>query len=410
MTTRSRLTVVAMFFCLLMSAGCGGGGGGGSSDGDGGGAVDDGGGPAPANATTLRISTFNAGLLPTFVPLTDERVPVVASAVAGLETDVLCLQEVWRSGDAAAVSAALSQSFGSVFVAPPRQKLSSAAPVCSSSDLDGVVSCAVSECLLAGIGVFECLVGTCHDSLEQLGASNPQCAEAITAQTGRSISEIFDIQNELFSEQPAGLFAFGGSPGIILAAKRPLENIQVLDFFDASTTSRRVAVFATVNVNGVLHRVGCTHLQSNLDGLIPYTGRFGSWAGEQRAQAERMIAFADGYGGGDPQYLAGDFNCGFTAGGVNSELEENCALFSNAGFADPVRTQLGCTFCAGNLLNVLNASLVESRDVQLDHVFTRNAIYSGQLAERVLDAVVSAGGQQVNVSDHFGVRLSAPVP
>ena len=46
----------------------------------------------------LRIATFNAGLLDT-VGWVPERRPLVNEAVAALDADVVCMQEVWQDAD-----------------------------------------------------------------------------------------------------------------------------------------------------------------------------------------------------------------------------------------------------------------------------------------------------------------------
>ncbi len=409
------LSPLRMLFVLLIAltplAGCSSGGG--EEDGSGDSGSPDSGEPPPTSADSLRVSTFNTGLLPNFVPLAAERVIPVANAVAAENSDVLCLQEVWQSADVQTVVSALQRSYPSIYVPSVRQRFASRTPVCSTGDLEPIASCVLTQCLFGSLGIFECLIGTCHDPLDSLAATNPECAEAITAQTGRSALDISDIQQELFdSSTPAGLFAFGGSSGLILASKLPLEQVQLIDFYDITTTSRRAAIFATVTKNGTRHRVACTHLQSNLDGLIPYTGVAGSWAGEQGVQAERMIVAAANYGAGDPTYLAGDFNCGFGNGGagVVGELEQNCRLFRDAGYGDVAGAQLGCSFCSSNLLNVANSTIAETRDVLLDHVFTQNLIFTGATAQSTFTERITAGGQQANLSDHFGVRLEVPVP
>lgn len=404
-----RILLAAMLVTIL---GCSSGGGDDEGSNGGGGSPDSG-EPPPANADVLRVTSFNAGLLPNFVPLAAERVVPVAQAVAAHDADVLCLQEVWQAADVQTVVGALQRSYPSIYLPPVRQRFASRAPVCSTSDLEPIVSCVLTQCLFGTSGIFECLIGTCHDPLEDLAATNPECAQAITAQTGRSSSEISDIQQELFSSStPAGLFAFGGSSGLILASKLPLEQVQLIDFFDITTTSRRAAIFATVTKNGVRHRIACTHLQSNLDGLIPYTGSLGSWAGEQRGQAERMLIGAANYSGSDPQYLAGDFNCseGNNGTGVVGDLSENCRLFRDAGYGDVAGAQLGCSFCSSNLLNAANSSLAETRDVLLDHVFTQNLIFTGSAAQSVFTERIAVNGAQTNLSDHFGVRVAVPVP
>lgn len=403
----------AVGFALSGAAGCSGGGGDSkdgahSTESDSSGDVD----PLPADADTLRVTTFNAGLLPYFVVHTDERVQPVATAVANHDSDVVCLEEIWRPQDQAVVRSAISGRYPYVYVPEARQKLSSLAPVCQAGQLEPVAGCLISECLLSGVGVFECLLGTCHDELNQLAAQNPECAEAITALQGKSVSDLLDIQKTLFSGSThAGLFAVGGSSGLMLASRLPLDSVQLVDFFDISTTSRRAAILATVTKNGVQHRVGCTHLQSGLDGLIPYTGQFGSYAGEQRAQAETLLQASTGSASA-PVYLAGDFNCSRanSGNGVIDELGSNCQLFADSGYHDPAGDQLHCTFCADNHLNIENAQIVEARDSLLDHVFLKNELFSGARAARVFTESISIGGTAENLSDHYGVQVTIPVP
>jgi endonuclease/exonuclease/phosphatase family metal-dependent hydrolase len=366
-----------------------------------------------ADAGLLRISSFNTGLLPLFVPLADERVAPLAQALAAHDADVLCLQEVWSSGDQTTLANALRPSYPNIYIAESRQKFSTSAPVCSAGELAPVADCALTQCLGGTSDVFTCLESTCHDEIYGLAESEPECAEAITAQAGKSVLDIFDVALQLFtSSEPQGLFAFDGSPGIVVASRLPLQNVQVVDFFDISTTSRRVAVLAAVSKNGRRVHIGCTHLQSNQDGLIPYTGSFGSWAGEQHAQAQRLLTAAAAAAGSEPQYLAGDFNCsaGNPAKGVVSELESNYDLFPAAGYADPAASQLDCTFCSANLLNQANTSIAEARDTQLDHIFTKNLPSANVSIEKIFTETVNISGQPENLSDHFGLRLSTALP
>ncbi|MFN8391567.1 MAG: endonuclease/exonuclease/phosphatase family protein [Bdellovibrionota bacterium] len=425
---RISVRCLAASLIFLVSA-CSSGGGSGSGDGssasnDSGPGSNDGvdngsnsdqagtGDPAPAGSETLRVSTFNAGLLPQFVPNTDARVTPVAEAVAAHDSDVVCLQELWRPADQQAIANAIHSRYPYVTIPPAHQKLASALPVCNASDFEPIATCALTDCLVGSLGFYECLVGTCHDELETLAAKNPECAQAVTAQEGKSALDVLDIEDALLgSSAPAGLFPFDGSSGLMLASNLPLEQVQLVDFFDITTTSRRAAILATVTKNGIRHRVGCTHLQSNLDGLVPYTGKFGSYAGEQQAQADRLIGAAASYGGSDPEYLAGDFNCSRASSstGVQDDLGQTCSRFLNSGYSDPA-AQLSCTFCSSNNLNSGKGDLSETRDTVLDHVFVRNPIYPGATAEKVFTQTVTVAGSPSSLSDHFGVRVSVPVP
>ncbi len=403
------LLFVFSIACAALLA-CSSGGGGGDSSGSGG-SGDSGGeqvdaGTPPADAGQLRVTTFNTGLLPSVVPLTDERLGPIGTAIAAHDSDVICLQEVWR--DQSAVSAAISGAYPNIYVPPSRQKFASHAPVCSAGDLEGLGLCVLENCLFGSF--FECLLASCNGEMNELAAANPECAQAITAQAGRPATDILDIQDEVFSDSsPAGLFSFGGSTGLILASKFPLENVQLVEFYDITTASNRAAILATVTRGGVRHRIGCTHLQSNLDGLIPYTGDFGSWEEEHQAQSRRFRSSASAYAGAEPQYLAGDFNCSIASGAVAGDFEANCREFLGAGYSDPAAALGTCSYCSSNTLNQSNATAA-GLNTLLDHVFTKNVIYTGESASIVFQTPVTAGGTRTNLSDHYGVRLSIPVP
>ncbi len=47
----------------------------------------------------LRVTTFNAALVPGVIPFTEERLLPVVAALAEQESDILCLQEIWRAED-----------------------------------------------------------------------------------------------------------------------------------------------------------------------------------------------------------------------------------------------------------------------------------------------------------------------
>ena len=55
--------------------------------------------------------------------------------------------------------------------------------------------------------------------------------------------------------QPAGKFAFDGALGLILASRYPLEAREFQDFIDDSTSNRRGALYAEINLNDEAHLV-----------------------------------------------------------------------------------------------------------------------------------------------------------
>ncbi len=408
----SRLLLSSLLLLCILGCTSSGGGDSNNSSSDFNSDSGDGGDFIPVNVETLRVTTFNVGLLPKFVPFADERVPELQTALAASDTDVICLQEVWRSDDAEQLRGSLALRYPHSAIVPPRLKFATQLPVCTTDDVSDVLSCVVSNCLLGGQGIFECVSQQCEESFNQLAGSNPQCADAITAQAGKSATDILEIQDELFSDtEPAPLYPFEGSAGLLLASKYPLQNVQTLDFFDFSTTSRRAALFATVTVNGRDQTIACTHLASDLDGIIPYTGRFNSFEGESRVEAQQMISFAAGYSGPNPQSLAGDFNCSETnaATGATSDFPATCESFRAAGYSDAAGVTLRCSFCTENILNMQNATTSDNRDQVLDHVFTKTDLSTGLMARLLYTQTITIQGDSENLSDHYGVQVTIPL-
>ncbi|MCB0322548.1 MAG: endonuclease/exonuclease/phosphatase family protein [Bdellovibrionales bacterium] len=411
---------------VVLSGGCGGGGGGSSDPGDssdpvfdvsgpdnGGNGESDGEEAAATSFVEFRVTTFNTGLLRYFVPLAEERVAPVAAAVRSEAADVLCLQEVWEERDRREVLDALSDSYPFVYVEPARQRFADRSPVCTPAEVAPLLECFSNACLFTDDGFVECMSGNCYGELEELAERQPQCAQAIFAQTGRSAFDFISVQDELFSEGGrAGLFAFDGSNGLILASKHPFARTMLVDFFDISTTSRRSALLAEVRVDGTGQHVACTHLTSNLDGELPYTGTFGSWKEEARAQGARLREAMASFANGRPEFLAGDFNCSIAQGstGVASDAEATCSDFLAAGYRDAAMEQLGCSYCASNPLVQGSAASLGGRDLLLDHVFTRGLSAPVQSVERAFGTTIVLQGQQTPLSDHYGIALAAPIP
>jgi exonuclease III len=59
----------------------------------------------------LKVTTYNAGLAYTFVPLAKERFPEVVKALKKHDSDVLCLQEVWTKKDRKKLMKALQNEY-----------------------------------------------------------------------------------------------------------------------------------------------------------------------------------------------------------------------------------------------------------------------------------------------------------
>jgi endonuclease/exonuclease/phosphatase family metal-dependent hydrolase len=145
--------------------------------------------------------------------------------------------------------------------------------------------------------------------------------------------------------------------------------------------------------------VACTHLATDVG--IDYTGDFGSWAGENLAQAEMLIdALPSG-----PVILLGDLNSGpAIEPNVEAELPDAYDAFVAAGFDSALIAagQPACTFCDDNTLIAgegAGGSLI-------DHVFVRDLEVGAveRIATEPLAIEVDGAPVTSNLSDHYGLR------
>ena len=366
--------------------------------------------PALSAPATLTVETWNTGLAHGFVDHADQRAAAVTDAVASSASDVLCLQEVWRPADRAALAAVARLAGWSVFATPVEQRRADAAPACARADLfgdAGFVSCLSDRCAgTTGDARTDCIVGECGGALEALRDANPTCATSLMAQVGRSsAAALWAVRSPL---RRAGTFAYGGSDGLMLLSRAPLADPRVIDLSDLSTLNRRRALVAEVEADGGPVTVACAHLSADLSDTAPYPGAHGSWAAENASQVDALVeALADR----PAVVLAGDFNCGAAddAVGLDAELPDSCAAIDREGYADPLREVWPtCTWCPDN-------TLVDSGDgahaALIDHVYTRGVtpLSGGRTMERQIEVRAADRLAASHLSDHFGAAVTVRV-
>ena len=345
--------------------------------------------------TPLTFTTYNAGLAVAFVPSANERAPVVAEAVADLQSDVICLQEVWIPEHVALFESAAAKNFDHTYF-PAAQQETASAPMCEAGELDALAGCIDSEC--GGVcddELVDCLFSSCPLDFLSLGKDCSRCVQSQVGSTSDA-SVVEDTCNNGGQE-----YAYGGSFGLGILSKYPMtvEEI-VLD----STTNRRGLLHATVEAPDGDVDVWCTHLTAGLS-LIPYPRDTGSWESEQLTQAEQLGALlADAP---DPVVAMGDLNNGPSTAEANAEFEANYNAIMAAGMEAPYVAQDGrCTFCPDN-----NLSSVDSDQLGrlIDHVLVRG--FGGKARVRrdldgPLDTETCGSAIDGNYSDHYGVSVT----
>ena len=395
----SMIRIIASMFVLLVLAGC--------QD-----SID-----AQAPVKTITATSYNLGLALNFVPYTNERLVVLESLIDEYDSDVICMQEVWRDEQVEAIRNAISDRYSHVYTVPPEQIISESA-ACTVDEIARFEGCARAQCDgLTGNALVGCGTQQCGAFFGDL---SPPCFDGVIGAVGTpgiTIDGLVEVVT-----QPAGKFAYDGSLGLMLASKHELINREFLDFIDDSSGNHRGALFAEIRLNNRSHVIGCTHPTANLGATIDYptSGKHGSWEGENRFMQQQMIAFANAKAGDNPIIFGGDFNCSFgnASNAVDPDFEENCQLWLADGFLAPAAEQLPCTFCADENLILLEEGDA-SGSLLLDHLFVKNLDPSlGIKARRIFDQPVAIEAlvpeselspedspKLTHPSDHFGIEV-----
>ena len=337
---------------------------------------------------SLDVVTFNAGLARNFVPYADERLPWVVDALANLDADVVCLQEVWTPDQIDAIVAGVTDAFPHEYHVVTEDP-GTGEPACTPQEADPMLTCVQDHCAddpdLTG-----CALSNCG---EEFAALSQSCTGCLAANIDKPLDEIATLCTE-----SSALYAWNGHNGLLLLSRLALEETTstVLD----STLVQRAVLHA--RVLGAVD-VFCTHLAANLD-EPPYAGPYGSYAGEQAHQIDQLAAWIDEQAGQAPAVLLGDLNTGpDLPPDIVGELPDNWALLAGWGWQAPYVEQdaPACTFCADNPLVGEGSSHI------IDHVLLRTGTVD--LVERVLDEPITlqtdAGPVDSRLSDHYAVRV-----
>ncbi|MFT5682436.1 MAG: endonuclease/exonuclease/phosphatase family metal-dependent hydrolase [Myxococcota bacterium] len=357
---------------------------------------------ASGQEPSLVIETYNVGLAHGFVDYGVERLPGIIAAIQDSDADVVCLQEAWEDDDREDIEDAVSALFPHTQYTATTQRKADASPACRRGELFGegrFVSCMQTDCAgTSGDDRTDCIIEQCGPVLDALKTENPQCANALMAQVGKSAP--MALWTILRPIRKAGLYAYGGSNGLMLLSRQPLSDAGVLDLSDIATLNRRQALYVDVPLAEGTARVYCTHLSADLSEIAPYPGPFASWGEENAAQIDALLAHAAGL---EHVALVGDFNCGMDGDGLVGELSESCQAVLDADYLDPVVTLSGqCTWCRDNLLNADDG---EENEALIDHVFTRGLTPTA--ATRAYTQTLDIGdGVTTSLSDHYGYRVT----
>jgi endonuclease/exonuclease/phosphatase family metal-dependent hydrolase len=347
--------------------------------------------------------TYNTGLAHGFVAMAKQRLPHIIDALKSEQSDVVCLQEVWKKKDRKKIIKQLKKIYPYSYYEKKSQLRASKKPVCKIKQLFGegrFLTCMLNNCMGQGSDhQTVCSRTTCGPALEWLKINNRECASTLMAQVGRNTILSMYVLFEPFIRP--GMFAYNGANGLLMLSKKPLQNKRFIDWKKESTLNHRGALVADINLENRKISVACTHLTANLENSIPYTGTYEGWESENLIQTNDLIKRSED----KDAIFMGDFNCSVanSSTGVESEFEQNCKQFSINNYEDPMTDlEMGPTFSLDN-------SLVEptEHNLSLDHIFYKNMeLVSSDILfqKRVL---LDDGKKSVesNISDHFAFRV-----
>jgi endonuclease/exonuclease/phosphatase family metal-dependent hydrolase len=360
---------------------------------------------APASELRPGFTTWNVGLASGFVDFAAQRRPSIIQALRGLDSDVVCLQEVWTPEDVSAIRDATSDLFPHVHQVQ-LEDTSVGPAACGENESDPLVACVDSRCAaVAASEIAGCVLEYCRPEFDAL---SDDCTTCVVANIGKEVDEIVAL-----CKTGSARYAYRGANGLMLLSRLPLSNTAHEKLESTNTQRSLLAATVSLPLLGDI-AVVCTHLAADLASAgLSYTGPYESWGGENRAQADVVIEFTRTYASAAAHtVILGDFNSGPEGPPpLEPELPEAAFLrFSEEGFS-AFPSSLGasaqrCTYCAYNLLVGDDAP-----SVLIDHIFI-DVLPNGFVPSVTLVGTepleVMAEGLAIpaHPSDHFGVRLN----
>lgn len=379
-----------------------------------------------------RFDTLNVGLAGSFVPNEAARREVIPGAVAALESDVVCLQEVWTQADKDAIEAAIGGAFPHIASfthdldtpvddatdqdgnVPPAPTM---AP-CGTTELEGLLENAL-ECVRDNCSTIpgsdegmttstECAQSNCLSAVTDLLVGPPENLQCYACLASSLPTETLAGMRELCTTEVNAGLAFRGQSGVMIASKHPLSEVD--DFVMPGSWNRRIVAAATVTLpDDVEVDVYCNHLTPIFNNVaFPYTGAYGlgrsgaaGWAAEQALQAEKLAAYVASRSGDRPAVILGDMNAGRAIEGTDLESEGPATMdVLEANFELAMPDMPRATFTPTNGNNV-----EDTENVWIDHIWLYGSLTATDVDVTFEEDLVTLGdGSMVPLSDHYGMK------
>ena len=346
------------------------------------------GGAAGAEPPSLLIDSVNLSLNGPFGAFPTERMKAAPAAIAGLPSDVVCVQEAWGPE----VQSSIVSAAASTFPYRAQFHFDLDTVVDDPSDQSGQVPAPFTEapCAQSGtelVNVADCVQEHCVSPLgNPMGKPTSQIADCLSS---KCLGELLPLVggteeakacyacafNQLASfgspeqmraaclDNPKARYAWNGDSGTFLLSKYPIGEAEA--WVLPSTDLRVVVLRAPVLLpSGESLDVYCTRLSEPVDGIArPYTGQYGAgkqgleaWQQELYLQADKLVKYVQSRSAasGSRGVLASTLYSGPEyANGSTKVLDAiNPVAFQTVSNAFPLAVPSAfvpsCTWCANN--------------------------------------------------------------
>ncbi|XP_069111945.1 uncharacterized protein [Argopecten irradians] len=338
------------------------------------------------NARQITLQTYNVGLNPR-VDNMEIRKDAVVPELRHNGSDVVCLQEIWRSGDVQHIIESLRDIYP-YSLSPLHDQMGNFQyrtfwPPCFSWAAMSFATCALTYCRNEPTeeDVVRCVVSCGFVDVSR------ECISCV-------------VIGGTFAALRGCVYGFGynyNPQGLLLLSKRPLTDGSVTDYFPGTKTiAQRSYVKAEVEDFGP---VVCTHMTSYLGDFYlepSLMDRFRGWADQSQYEASVLISL---FYRNRKGVIMGDLNTspGLPRRGVFPHMADSYNEFLYGHWSSPFVDRVGaCTFCKDNVLTFDNESWI------LDHVLSKgHSIIDSKLLH-----TANIDGQEFPVSDHYGVEVT----
>ena len=392
----------------------------------------------------VTVDTINIALYGRFAPFETERRNAAIAAVANLDSDVVCVQEMTREGDRAELIAESASKFP--YALNPTFDLDTKfndardqsgnvppdlGPACVDvmPKLDAAIACITSNCAeepgnadtpLGEIGA-NCFSSKCGNEFIPLvfgEEAERRCVSCLFVNL-LSSETLADTQ-DLCANDPRPQYAFRGASPEIMLSKYPLSDMET--YVLPSSAYRRAVLAAKANIGSEQAPeyvdVYCSQLSYIQGSTFPYPGVYGTettvdgidapltdWASEQYLQAQRAIAWIQNRGDASGMtIIAGDLSSGDADTSDLSELNPATVRLFRANFTEALSAGYApvCNFCA-----FPENSYGGDNGFWLAHIFTSGrplGVLSTEIT--LMDKSVTLPEEPFEgaVSDNFGLR------